>query len=140
MKRTLTIIYSLVALNLLAQTSSSLTFTNKINSYPKEKIYVHYNNDFLLSGEKLFYKIYCLENNNRFSSFSKIAYVELIDSNNNSVVQQKVSLTNGKGYGDIFINTKIKSGAYKLVSYTQWMKNEKSLFEKKVEKIYRESI
>ncbi len=132
MKRTLTIIYILIAANLLAQTSSNLTFANNINKYPKEKIYVHYNNDFLLSGEKLFYKIYCLEENNQFSPFSKIAYVELIDSDNKSVLQQKVSLTNGIGYGDIFIDTKIKSGAYKLVSYTQWMKNGKSLFEKDI--------
>lgn len=95
-----------------------------INDFPQEKIFVHFNSTFLVSGENLFYKIYCLNaNTNKFSNLSKIAYVELINSDKSTVLKHKISLKSGLGKGDFFINTSIPSGNYKLIAYTQWMRN-----------------
>ena len=94
------------------------------NDFPQEKIFVHFNTSFLVSGENLFYKIYCLNaNSNKLSNLSKIAYVELINSDKSTVIKQKVFLKSGLGKGDFFINASIPSGNYKLIVYTQWMRN-----------------
>lgn len=110
--------------------SQSGVLSNKLASFPQEKIYLQINTNFLLTGEKFYYKIYNLNfDNNNLSFSSKIAYVELLDSNNQSVKKQKINLTKGEGYGDFFISPKLKSGTYKLISYNQWMKNENIFFE-----------
>jgi len=90
----------------------------------QEKIFVHQNTTFLLTGEYLYYKVYCINvNSNILSDISKIAYVELLGTDKVSVFKHKIKLNNGLGQGDFLIPTKIPSGNYKLIAYTQWMKN-----------------
>ncbi|SNR15387.1 hypothetical protein [Tenacibaculum jejuense] len=101
-------------------------------NFPIEKIQIHNSNNFLITGETLYYSINCLNNLNLPSPYSTIAYVEIIDKNNTSILKQKVSLNEGHGYGDIFINSKIKSGTYKIVGYTQLMKNHKAFYEQEL--------
>ncbi len=110
---------------------SKASFSLNFDKLPEEKIYVHSNNDFLLTGETLYYNVFCLSNN-KFSELSKIAYLDLINSNNQSVIKQKIKLTQGTGYGDIFINENIQTGTYKIIAYTNWMMNKNSFFEKNV--------
>lgn len=94
-------------------------------NFPQEKIFIHFNSTFLVSGENLFYKIYCLNaNTNKLSNLSKIAYVELINSDRNIVFKHKIILKSGLGKGDFLIKTSIPSGNYKLIAYTHWMRNE----------------
>jgi hypothetical protein len=92
---------------------------------PQETIKAHLNSDFLLTGETVLYKLYCfVENTSALSDMSKFAYVELIDSNQKSVLKQKVQLNNGLGQGDVFIASEMPSGVYKFIAYTRWMKNQ----------------
>jgi len=91
---------------------------------PQENIFVHYNASLLLSGEKLLFKIYCLNaKTKKLSDLSKVSYVELIGIDKKPIFKQKVLLKNGLGQGDFFIPTNIISGNYKLIAYTQWMRN-----------------
>jgi hypothetical protein len=106
---------------------------NEIEKFPQEKIYVHTNSNFFLTGEQILYKIYCLnKTSSSLSNLSKIGYIELIDSNNKSIYKQKVNLNNGEGNGDLFLNSSLKSGTYKLISYTQWMRNTQTFFEETI--------
>ena len=90
----------------------------------QEKIFIHQNSSFLLSGEYLFYKVYCLNTEtNNLSNFSKIAYVELVRNDKSLIFKHKIILKNGMGQGDFFIPTSVVSGNYKLIAYTQWMRN-----------------
>ncbi|WP_190809451.1 hypothetical protein [Flagellimonas sp. S3867] len=93
-------------------------------SISKERIYLHFNDTFLLSGEYLYYKIYCLDaQNGTQSAISKIAYVQLVGSDGQIVFKHKVKLSSGQGQGEFFIPTATPSGSYKLIGYTQWMRN-----------------
>ena len=68
---------------------------------------------------------------NSFSNISKIGYVELIGENGERVFKQKVRLDKGLGQGDFFLPVSTVSGNYKLVAYTQWMRNwEQDIFFK----------
>ena len=100
---------------------------------PQEQILVHANSDFILTGETIFYTVYCLmEQTNSLSELSKYAYVELVNSDKKSILKQKVKLTKGLGQGDIFITNSMPTGVYKLISYTEWMKNENLFFQKNI--------
>lgn len=97
---------------------------NTKGNIPQEKVYLHFNKTLFVTGENLYYKLYCLnDETNQLSTISKIAYVELISTKNESIFSHKLKLENGVGNGDFFITTNIPSGNYKLVAYTQWMKN-----------------
>lgn len=57
------------------------------------------------------------------SSLSKIAYIELIGKDKKHAFKHKVKLTFGVGGSDFFIPTTLPTGNYKLIAYTNWMKN-----------------
>ncbi|MBD3583301.1 carboxypeptidase-like regulatory domain-containing protein [Flavobacterium selenitireducens] len=86
-----------------------------------EKIVLHTNATTLVSGETLYYKLYCQDAQNKPGQLSKIAYVCLVDSQRNTVFIQKLYLENGVAQGDFFVPSSLTSGSYKLVGYTKWM-------------------
>lgn len=89
----------------------------------QEKVVVQPNQKLLFTGETFYYKLYCFDaKTNIYSNNSKIAYVELVGESH-VVFKQKVKLTKGVGVGDFFVPPNVKSGNYKLIGYTQWMKN-----------------
>ncbi|MEZ7497614.1 hypothetical protein QO200_02560 [Flavobacterium sp. Arc3] len=89
-----------------------------------ETLFIHINTTTLVSGETLFYKLYCIKTTDKTPSLvSKLAYVELIDNNNNSVFKDKIFLEDATGEGDYFIPTTLQTGNYKLIGYTSWMLN-----------------
>ena len=90
----------------------------------QETIFIHSNTTTFLTGETLYFKLYCLNPlNNKVSAISKIAYVELIDNEKKSLQKNKIFLDKGIGTGDYFIPTTLKTGNYKVVAYTKWMLN-----------------
>lgn len=106
------------------QTSSGNNEYNIYKNIPQENIFVHYNTSLLFSGDYLYYKIYNINSQTKkLSKLSKIAYIELVGKNKQTVFKHKIKLTSGVGTGDFFIPASIPSGNYKLIAYTQWMRN-----------------
>jgi len=128
-KNTLKILILFYSICLLSysQTTSNNEILTRDKIILQESIYVHSNTTFLLTGEKLYYQIYCLNSvTNSISQFSKIAYIELVGKNNNLIFKHKIRLNSGIGQGDFFIPTNVISGSYKLIAYTQWMLNDRA--------------
>ncbi|MEP2279963.1 hypothetical protein, partial [Maribacter sp.] len=95
-----------------------------LKKVPQEKAYVDHNGPLVLSGEYLYYSIHCFNaQTNNPSKISTIGYVALVNEAKDFVFEHKVKLSKGHGYGDFFVSTDIPSGRYKLLGYTQWMKN-----------------
>jgi len=91
---------------------------------PKETVFLHHNDQLLVAGEYLYYKMYCLNILNLApSAVSKIGYVELVGANKKVVFRHKIQFINGVGQGDFFIPATISTGSYKLIGYTKWMGN-----------------
>lgn len=116
----------LIAINTFAiAQNSSLNKNETISTATTENIFVHLNSTTLITGETLHCKLYCTNPaNNAWSKISKIAYVDLINSENQVVFTNKIYLDNGKGQGEFFIPTTIETGNYKLIAYTKWMLNK----------------
>ncbi|MBQ4821039.1 hypothetical protein [Aquimarina sp. MMG016] len=109
-----------------SQTNNSIV--NKVGvEIPSESVFVHYNTSLLFSGEYLYYKIYCInDENENLSELSKIAYLELVGEDKKTIAKQKIKLEEGQGQGDFFVSVSLPSGNYKIIAYTQWMKNKGS--------------
>ncbi len=90
-----------------------------------ESLFVQTNATVLVTGETLYYKLYCLNQMNTISDISQIAYVELVNSQKESVLKTKIKLDKGLGNGDSFLPTTLSSGNYKLIAYTNWMLNNR---------------
>ena len=112
---------------------------NKTEDYGRtvlqEKIYAHTDKEFYLSGEIIWVKLYCVEaNSNKLIDQSKVAYVELQDKNNETVLHAKIELDSGKGNGSFVLPNTVHSGVYKIKAYTNWMKNfgPDRFFEKQI--------
>lgn len=118
--------------NINAQNNLSEQDLNNLEAQINESIFVNTNNNAFVAGETLYYKLYCFNKEKHIlSNASKIAYIELFDTNNKRVSKQKIFLNKGIGSGDIFISSNLETGNYKLVGYTNWMLNFKnaSFFE-----------
>jgi hypothetical protein len=90
----------------------------------QEKMYVHLDRPLYLIGETIWFKAYNLNAaSHQFLDLSKIAYLEVLDADNNALIQTKFSLKDGKGNGSLLIPATIGSGQYKVRCYTNWMKN-----------------
>ncbi|MEN8800258.1 MAG: hypothetical protein ABF293_13465, partial [Flavobacteriaceae bacterium] len=99
---------------------------------PQEGIYLHQNSTLLFAGERLYYKLYCFDLKNRkLSNLSKIAYIQLLNNQNEAVFNHKIRLEAGTGIGDFSIPAELPTGSYKLLAYTNWMlsRAEKQYFE-----------
>jgi len=103
-----------------------------LDKYPQEKIYITTDESFYVTGESIWYKVFCTAYN-RPSKLSKIAYVQLINEKGNIVILDKLPLLQGNGNGDIQLSDSLKTGVYQLRGFTSWMLNfEDCFFEKAI--------
>jgi hypothetical protein len=102
----------------------SKKFLNFTESVPREEIYVHSDRNEYISGEDMWFNIYLIDRKSlKPSSESKIAYFELLNSENRPIVQKKILLDGGSGPGQIVLSDTLSTGTYTIRAYTSWMKN-----------------
>jgi hypothetical protein len=86
----------------------------------QEKIYVHTDKNFYLTGEIIWFKLYNTDATfNKPLDISSVAYVEILDKLNKPVQQAKIGLNKGEGNGSFYLPQSISSGNYKLRAYTK---------------------
>ena len=103
-----------------------LNFAQINNSAVAETIFISTNATTFVSGENLLYKINCLNTSNKKTSdLSKVAYIKLLSSKKEEIFTNTLFLKNGVFYSDFFIDSKLPTGIYKLIAYTNWMMNNK---------------
>jgi len=91
---------------------------------PQEKLFFHLDRPLYLVGETIWFKANCVDAAlHTPMNMSKVAYLEIVDKDQNPVLQTKITLNNGKGTGSVFIPPFLGSGNYLVRGYTQWMKN-----------------
>ena len=98
-----------------------------------ERVYLQTDKQLYLAGELVYMKVLTVTPEKKPLSFSKIAYVELLDKAN-SRVQIKIDLSNGVGDGWMELPITLPTGHYRLVAYTRYMRNEGEsvFFEKNI--------
>lgn len=90
----------------------------------QEKIFIHTDKNFWIAGETSWFKVYLVSGQSHQPiPSSRVAYLEVVSSNNEVILQTKVELNKGFGKGQINIPISTSSGNYYLRAYTRWMKN-----------------
>ncbi|HZH96184.1 MAG TPA: hypothetical protein VEY06_09880, partial [Flavisolibacter sp.] len=102
--------------------------SGKLTTYSQqnlqEKLFAHTDKSFYVCGEIIWFKLYNVDAYfNKPLTISKIAYVELLSSNQKPVLQAKIELNEGTGSGSFMLPFSLNSGVYILRVYTNWMKN-----------------
>lgn len=110
------------------QAPSASTLVQSFDTYRRqslqEKLFVHTDQAFYLTGETLWFKAYYVDGTRHQPlDVSKVAYIELLNKEHKSVLQTKVALSTDGGNGTLFLPTSLNSGTYLLRAYTNWMKN-----------------
>lgn len=111
------------------------TAHQELPTIPREKIFVHTDRSFYITGDICWCRLYCVDAASHTPiDLSKLAYLELLDRDNKSVLQAKVLLDKGEGHASFFLPATLHSGYYELRAYTNWMKNEgpAAFFEKTI--------
>lgn len=97
--------------------------SSDIKNY-QEKVYVRTDRDIYITGEEIWIKVYKMDAlTGKPSDFSKVVYLELLDSSNNPVKQIKIPVNGTSGSSVFRISDTISSGNYLVRAYTRWMLN-----------------
>src|SRR5664279_1767838 len=113
---------------LLAQHLNEDSLQKKFRAYqlssPQEKLYIHTDKTFYLTGETIWLKTYLVDASfHRPLGVSSISYIEVLNRDLKPVLQAKIVMKKGFGNGYLVIPGFLNSGNYVLRGYTNWMKN-----------------
>lgn len=99
----------------------------------RERIYLQTDKHLYLAGEPVLIKLVTTNTELIPTSFSRIAYVELV-RDSIAILQIMVELRNGVGTGQMILPADLPTGYYRLIAYTQFMRNENSsvFFERNI--------
>ncbi len=104
-------------------------FNNHRSQSVFEKIYLHTDRAFYLTGETMWFKVYQVDASlHKPHDLSKVVYVEVIGPANQALIQLKVEMKNGFGSGAVFLPASLTSACYSLRAYTSLMKNSSPNF------------
>ncbi len=99
--------------------------------YAAEKVYLTQDKPYYAAGQTIWLKGYVRDAASlRPSTKSGVLYVQLVNAENKPVEQLQLKAVNGTAAGAIALPTALPAGNYRLVAYTQWMRNfgEESFF------------
>jgi hypothetical protein len=97
---------------------------NGIDNYPTEKVFLHTDRSYYLSGEKIWLKAYLVAGPAHIPSpLSKVVYVDLLNPKGNVVENLTLLTKEGSSNGSIVLPDSLASGQYTLRGYTSWMRN-----------------
>ncbi|MFZ9504232.1 MAG: hypothetical protein ACO263_06650 [Cyclobacteriaceae bacterium] len=120
---------SLVTSVAVAQQGPAEALQKYSASRPGEKIFAHLSQSDLITGELLWFSLFVTDaQSHRPSALSKMAYVELLGRDNKVVLQDKIVIDGGSGYGSFYLPATLQTGKYLFRAYTSWMKNSSPEF------------
>jgi hypothetical protein len=94
---------------------------------PSEKIHIHFDKPFYLSGEDAWYKAYVTNASDLTpSDISTALNVDLIDQQGNIIKHQNLRIENGASVGDFTLDSTLAEGIYTVRAYTDRMKSKDS--------------
>lgn len=114
-----------------AQNTSDMALQSKVDNFnrqvqilPQEKIYLHTDKPYYLSGEQIYFRAYLTDAMYHIPvSVSRYVYVELLNPLDSVMARVKVRPIDNMYYGNIRLSEKWPEGAYRLRAYTHFMRN-----------------
>ncbi len=99
-------------------------FQNQLTVFPQEKIHLHIDKPYYVSGEKIWFRAHTVNAaTHLLASGAQYVYVELIDPLDSIVTRIKIRSQNDAYYGHIGIPENVAEGDYTIRAYTDFMKS-----------------
>lgn len=95
------------------------------HTYPREKVYLHLDNNGYFAGETLWFKAYVMRASSlQTTPLSSVLYVELLDDNGFELDRQLLRIDSlGQADGAFELKPPVKAGFYEVRAYTREMLN-----------------
>jgi hypothetical protein len=94
-----------------------------------EKIYGHLDRPVYTALETVWFKLYVVDGTfHKPLELSKVAYVEVLNAQQQPVVQTQIALHKATGHGSLVLPATLPTGRYTVRAYTTWMKNSDPAF------------
>ncbi len=128
MKRILTytiLLVSVIQMKTFEAGAQAMGDSRNLNaSLYKEKLYLFTDRNLYASGEKVSFRLYNLSHPLlKETLWSRVFYLELVNSRNDAVARGKYQVYSWGGDGQIIIPDTAGTGHYYLRAYTSWMRN-----------------
>ena len=89
-----------------------------------EQLYVHLDRPTYAAGETMWLQVYAVDGTfHRPLALSKVAYVEVLNAQQQPVLQAKLALRQATGHGSLALPADLPAGGYTVRAYTSWMQN-----------------
>ena len=93
-------------------------------NYPREKVYIHFDNTSYFLGETIWFKAYVVRaDRHSLSELSKVLYVELINQEGYVVAEKKLKIEHGQCHDNFYLPSAGYAGFYEIRAYTRYMLN-----------------
>ena len=110
--------------------------TRQLLVFPQEKIYLHTDKPYYITGEKVFFRAFLMDAFfSKRTTPSRYVYVELVNPADSVVQRLRIRPDeHNLFYGAVSLPEDLPQGTYKIQAYTQYMRNqgERSFFSKYV--------
>lgn len=110
--------------------------------YPREKVYVHFDNTSYIVGDTIWYKAYVVRASSLHpSDLSKVLYVELLNAEGEQMEKQILKINErGSACGCIALKRPVLAGYYEVRAYTREMLNwgENNCFSRVIPVFYKD--
>ena len=109
-------------------------FESILKNYYQEKVYLHTDKPYYISGEDIWFKAYLLDACTHRNGMSNFLYVELADKSGDILRRVKIKKDSLGVYGKLTLPEELSSGDYQLRAYSWWMQNlgEDFFFKKNI--------
>jgi len=105
--------------------SLALSFLNQLLFFPQEKIYLHTDKPYYISGERIWFRAHLADAATHVPvSYSRYVYVELINPLDTVVTRVKIREDEGAYHGHLLIPDDAPEGDYTIRAYTLYMRSQ----------------
>ena len=104
-----------------------------LTAHIAEKAYLHFDKPYYAAGDTMYFKAYVTAGEkHQLSALSGVLHVELLNAKNKVDQSIKLQITGGVAWGDFALPDSLPAGNYRVLAYTQWMRNDGNYFEKNI--------
>jgi len=105
--------------------SLTVLFNNQLVAFPQEKLYLHTDKPYYMSGERIWFRAHLVGAASHVPAItSKYVYVELINPIDAIVTRVKILEDGGAYHGHLLIPDTIPEGDYTIRAYTTFMRSQ----------------
>ncbi len=93
-------------------------------SYPQQKVYLHFDKPSYNVGENIWFKAYLVDGSTHLpDKLSTNLYIEFINSDKKVFTTKRLLVKKGFATGDFTLSDTLPQGLYQIRAYTNWMNN-----------------